>query len=68
MVTFNQENKTCSIIFEWTEEDYLNVLRSVLYCVANIEEQTIDKESIYYLMTLLRDMLPDDRQRIIIVS
>ncbi|MEN6422291.1 MAG: hypothetical protein ABFD76_10125 [Smithella sp.] len=46
----------------------MNVLRSVLYCVANIEEQTIDKDSIYYMMNLVRGMLPDDRQKIIIVS
>jgi hypothetical protein len=68
MVTFNKENRTFSVVFEGTEEDYLNVLRSVLYCVANIEEQTIDKESIYYLMNLVKDMLPDHDQRISITE
>ncbi len=64
MIEFNREKHTFQITVQGDEHEYLAFLRALSRIIANVDEEALDKESIYYASTLLEVMLPSAGQNV----
>lgn len=64
MVKFDDENRTYSIIVNGDESQYFGVLRALARLLASIDEQALEKDTIYFVSSLLEEMLPSPEQDI----
>lgn len=64
MVKFDKQNHTYSINFNGDISQYFGKLRALARLLATIDEQSLDKETIYFVSTLLEEMLPSPEQDI----
>ena len=64
MVTFDKLTHTYAIVLPGNEHDYFQFLRALAHMVASVDEKEMDKETLYFVLTLLEEMLPTPEQNI----
>lgn len=63
MITINENGKMV-IVTEFTGEDWLIRMRSIIRLVQSSDKQMMSKDDIYNALALVEDMLPNEEQAI----
>lgn len=62
MVSFDKGKHAFKITVTGDKDNYCSSLKALARAIATMDEQVIDKQTIYHLGTLLEEMLPGAEQ------
>ena len=62
MVKFDKGNHAFTVTVTGDKDHYCNSLKALTRAMTCMEQQALDKETIFHIGTLLEEMLPDSNQ------